>query len=69
MKVETISERTYKIAYHQMASKGQAGWSVEVTGDSKAKVIREAKELMTVAQQTIREASAPVTTPEVGEPQ
>lgn len=51
----TNSEKTYKVSYFRVASKSRFGTSIEVVGDSKAKVLREAKEMLGKALENVKE--------------
>lgn len=50
MKTVETSERTYTIGYFKPGQKESYGISVSVSGDKKAKALREAKELLIAAQ-------------------
>lgn len=54
MQTNVTSERTYSVSYFKPGTKSHYGISVAVTGDKKAKVIREAKELLLQAEANIK---------------
>ena len=57
MQTQVTSERTYTVSYYRPGTKDQYGISVQVTGDKKAKVMREAKELLIQAQVDVDEVT------------
>ena len=56
MQTNITSERTYTVSYYKPGSKTQYGVSVSVVGDKKAKVLRDAKEMLLQAQKDALEA-------------
>lgn len=58
MQQSITSERVYTVGYFKPGQKGAYGLSVSVSGDKKAKVLREAKELLEQAQVTALEVHA-----------
>lgn len=50
MQTQVNSEKTYSVSYFKPGMKSAYGLSVAVSGDKKAKVIREAKEILRQAQ-------------------
>jgi hypothetical protein len=50
MNTTVTSERTYSISYYRPGTKLHYGVSITVSGDKKAKVIHEAKELLIQAE-------------------
>jgi len=50
MQTVVTSERQFTIAYHKPRSDTQYGISVTVSGDKKAKVLRDARDLLEQAQ-------------------
>ena len=44
--IQTASERIYTVSFHKTGSKAHYGFNVVVTGDKKAKVMREAQDML-----------------------
>lgn len=61
------NEKSYKISYFKPASKVSYGFSVEVVGDKKSKVIKESKELLAEAERMLASKHQPVAKPEESE--
>ena len=52
MQKQITTERAYTVNFHKPGAKDSYGISVTVTGDSKTKVMKEAKAMFKEAQQT-----------------
>ena len=50
MQTNITSERHYTVSYYQPGSRARLGISVSVTGDKKAKVLREARQMLEQVQ-------------------
>lgn len=50
MQTNITSERTYTVSYYKPGTRNQYGVNVSVTGDKKAKVMRDAREMLEQAQ-------------------
>jgi len=61
MNIQTVSEKRYSVSYFSVASKEKFGISVSVTGDKKAKVLKEAKEMLITAQENLDDVKCQTT--------
>jgi 2'-5' RNA ligase len=55
MQTNITTERGYTIGYYRPASKTQVGITIQVVGDHKSKVVREAQEIMRQATEDAKE--------------